>query len=293
MCDRKRWELVLPACIVGTALVGAGIGSANAVNAPVAQSLSATSIEHRNLDYRPQANYENDWDKLDILMPAGASNVPVVFFVHGGALMQDDKSDGNYLAPLVRQGVGLVTINYRLSPAVSHPAHIEDTAAAFAWTVKNIASYGGDPNRLYPAGHSAGAYLVALMSLAPSYLGAHGLDFSAIRGVVPISPFLYVEETAPRRDKSVWGTDPKVWMQASVSPYIGKNKPPMLLIMADGDEPWRRDQIERLGAALHKAGHRDTAVRTIPGRGHMTILHEMKNDADPTVKLIAQFVRTH
>ena len=257
------------------------------------QSLGGDIVAHRDLDYLTTRDYADDHDKLDIFMPTGASNTPVIFFLHGGLLMQDDKGDGEYLAPLVRQGIGVVTANYRLSPAVMHPAHMEDATAAFAWTVEHIASYGGDPGRLYVAGHSAGGYLVALMSLDPSYLRDHGLDFSAIRGTVPISPFLYVEETAPDRPKSVWGTDVEVWKQASVTPYIGPGKPPMLLIAADGDAPWRRAQIERLGRELRAAGNPDVEVVTVADRRHMNLLYRMENDEDPGVKFIENFVRTH
>ena len=289
MGEGGHWRLSGPLWV----LVVAALAVRGAPPASAAQSLGEGIVEHGNLDYLPNGDHANDWDKLDILMPEGAMNAPVVFFVHGGALMQDDKSDGEYLAPLVRQGIGVVTPNYRLSPTVMHPAHMEDAAAAFAWTVENIASYGGDPDRLYLSGHSAGGYLVALMALDPSYLRAHGLDFSAFRGVVPISPFLYVEETAPDRDKSVWGTDTEVWKEASVTPYIGPGKPPMLLIAADGDAPWRRDQIERLGRALQAAGNSDVNAVTVADRRHMSLLYEMKNDGDPCLQLVAEFVRTH
>ena len=52
-----------------------------------------------------------------------------------------------------------VVPSYRLSPEVSHPAHIQDVAAAFAWVNRNIRQHGGDPDRIMVIGHSAGAYL--------------------------------------------------------------------------------------------------------------------------------------
>ena len=250
-------------------------------------------VAYRDLDYLPDTDYPHIWDTLDIYMPQGVDDAPLVFFVHGGLLMQDDKTDGEYLAPLLDQGIGVVTINYRLSPAVMHPAHTEDTAAAFAWVVEHIDSYGGDANRLYLAGHSAGGYLVALLALDPSYLARHDLSFSSFRGVIPISPFLYVEETAPNRDKSVWGTDMAVWKQASVSAYIGPDKPSMLLVAADGDADWRRDQIERLARELRAAGNPDVQTATVQDRRHMTLLYEMANADDPGLRLIVDFVRTH
>ena len=63
--------------------------------------------------------------------------------------------------------------SYRLTPSVMHPAHVQDAATATAWVVDNIAPYGGDPENVYVAGHSAGAYLAALLTLDPTHLGAH------------------------------------------------------------------------------------------------------------------------
>ena len=140
---------------------------------------------HRDIDYVDGVDYSDDKDKLDVLMPAGATNAPVIVFFHGGGLMSGTKRISEVLAStLVPEGIGVVSANYRLSPGVMHPAHMEDAAAAFAWTKRHIAEYGGDPDRVFVGGHSAGAYLAALMSLDPSYLKAHGMGLTAIRGAL-------------------------------------------------------------------------------------------------------------
>ena len=171
-------------------------------------------------------------------------------------------------------------------------AHLEDAAAAFAWTKLHIAEYGGDPDRVYVGGHSAGAYLAALISLDPTYLKAHNLDIREIRGTIPVSPFLYVEETAKDRPKTVWGKDANVWLQASVTPYIGPNKPPMLLIYADGDDPWRREQNQRLKSQLTAAGSKIGSVE-IANRTHGSIMSKMGESRDATMEQIAAFIKAH
>ena len=247
----------------------------------------------RNIDYTGGANYADARDKLDILMPEGIENAPVILFFHGGALQEGDKRTGEILAStLVTHGIGVVSANYRLSPGVMHPAHLEDAAAAFAWTKRHIAEYGGDPNRVFVGGHSAGGYLAALISLDPTYLQAHSLGISEIRRPLPVSPFLYVEETAKDRPKTVWGREEKVWLQASVTPYIGPDKPPMLLIYADGDDPWRREQNERLKSQLSAAGSKISAVE-IPNRTHGSIMSKMGESHDATMEEIAAFIKAH
>ena len=143
------------------------------------------------------------------------------------------------------------------------------------------------------AAGSAGAYLAAQLSLDRSYLRAHGLDLSDIRGTVPISPFLYVEEVAPDRPKTVWGTDEAVWREASVKPYIDSGRPPMLLIYADGDDDWRREQNERLKMELKGAGNSDVDAVEIADRTHGSILSKMAEAGDPGMSRIAAFIKSH
>lgn len=260
-----------------------------------AQGSSMSTVAHRDVDYISGAEYADSKDRLDVFMPEGATNAPVVVYFHGGALQNGSKAVGEGLArQLTARGIGVVSANYRLSPAVMHPAHMQDATSAFVWTKKNIKTYGGNPDRVFVAGHSAGAYLAALMSLDASYLAAHGMTLSAIRGTIPISPFLYVEEpdVAPRRPKTVWGTDEQVWRQASVTPYVGPGKPPMLFIYADGDDPWRREQNDRLSKKLAAEGNM-TAVEQIADRTHIEVNSKMGEDHDPGMMKIVSFVERH
>jgi acetyl esterase/lipase len=260
-----------------------------------AQGSMKSGVAHRNIDYLAGADHADAKDMLDVFMPKDAVDVPVVVYFHGGALQRGTKAIGAGLAKqLTARGIGVVSANYRLSPTVMHPAHMEDATAAFVWTKKNIQMYGGDPNRVFVSGHSAGAYLAALMSLDSTYLGAHGMKLSDIRGTIPISPFLYVEEkdVAPSRSKSVWGIDEAVWKKASVSPYVGPQKPPMLLIYADGDDPWRREQNDRLQMQLVKHGN-EVALEEIMDRTHGSVNSKMGNDQDPGMTTVAMFIEGH
>ncbi|MDX1568458.1 MAG: alpha/beta hydrolase, partial [Longimicrobiales bacterium] len=100
----------------------------------------------RDVDYRGEGSHGEDRDLLDIYMPEDATRAPVVVFFHGGALTFGSKDAGQVLAEqMIPKGVGVVSANYRLSPEVMHPTHVEDAAAAVAWTVENIPEYGGNP----------------------------------------------------------------------------------------------------------------------------------------------------
>jgi acetyl esterase/lipase len=246
-----------------------------------------------DLDYVANAEYPDKKDRLDVYVPPAASNAPVIISIHGGGLRQGDKSGHAFVGQrFASAGHVTVVVNHRLSPGVSHPAHIEDIAAAVAWTKRHIAQYGGDPTKLFVIGHSAGAYLAALLVLDPRYLAAHGLTPRDIRGVVPVSGFFYVDRpgVAPDRPKDTWGIDANVWKAASPGAYVTRDVPPMLLLYADGDDTWRQQQQGEFSTALGQAGQRDTDVRMIRDRTHNSIWSEMAKPDDETARAILQFV---
>jgi len=254
-----------------------------AAQSAVGAGFSRTSLKVvRDVDYVANADYADGKDRLDIYVPDGARNTPVIFSIHGGALEAGDRSEERFVGERFA-GAGYVTvvISYRLSPDVSHPAHIQDVAAAFAWVTRNIARNGGDPNRILVIGHSAGAYLAMLLATDPRWLAAHKLSPRDIAGVAPISGFYWVERegVAPDRPAYVWGRDRKVWVEASPAHYLRPDIPPVLLLDTDGDEPWRQQQKADFAAALRAAGHKDVTVYKVKGRTHMSVWTEM-NDSE-------------
>jgi acetyl esterase/lipase len=246
-----------------------------------------------DVDYLASAEYPEKKDRLDIYLPENASRAPVIISIHGGGLRAGDKSAQTFVGQrFASVGHVTVVVNHRLSPGVTHPAHIQDIAAAVAWVKKNIARHGGDPQKIFVIGHSAGAYLAALLVLDPRYLAAHGMAPGDIRGVVPVAGFFYVDRpgVAPDRPKDTWGTDVNVWKAASPATYISRNVPPLLLLYADGDDEWRRKQQDEFASALRERGNNDVEVRMIKGRTHNTVWSEMAKGDEDTSRAIVQFV---
>jgi acetyl esterase/lipase len=147
--------------------------------------------EIRGIAYRDDPDADDLRHRLDMYLPKGGRDFPVVMLVHGGAWVIGDNrgcglysSVGHYLAS---RGIGAVLPNYRLSPGVKHPEHVRDVARAFAWTRAHIGEYGGRTDQLFVVGHSAGGHLVSLLATDERYLAAEGLCGRDIRGVVAIS----------------------------------------------------------------------------------------------------------
>ena len=257
----------------------------------------AQVIVTKDVDYINDSVYDNGKDLLDIYMPQGKKNVPVIVYFHGGALLMGDKSLGESIGnKIAESGIGLVSVNYRLSPEFQHPTHVNDAAAATAWVIKNIDGYGGNPLKVYVGGHSAGAYLAALLAIDPSLLQIHKIEDSKLAGAVLISPFLYVEETAKDRIEkdsiyqTIWGNDPQSWIQASVKPHILPNRDNILLIYADGDDAWRKEQNERFATAMTSAGNLRVFTKEVPNRTHTTLIKAILDNDDMIVNLLSDFV---
>ncbi len=228
--------------------------------------------------------------KLDVYRPKGRKGFPVVFFVHGGTWRSGDKRLYPKLGEvLAGHGIGTVITNYRLSPKVKHPAHIEDVARAFAWTHKHVAEYGGRPDQIFAVGHSAGGHLVALLATDEKYLKAHGLTFAAIKGIVPMSG---VYTIAPYLFKSQFGNDPQVCKDASPLAHVTGQHPPCLVIYAEKDFPlldiMAENFCKELGRCKCEAG-----ILKVQDRDHITIIVKMADNGDPTLRALVDFVNKH
>jgi acetyl esterase/lipase len=145
----------------------------------------------RDVAYYDGPDFDDHRHRLDLYLPKGKTNCPVVILVHGGFWMFGDNrccglysSVGEFLAS---QGIAAVVPNYRLSPEAKHPVHIQDVARAFAWTRNHIGDYGGRPDQIVLVGHSAGGHLVSLLATDERYLRAEGQQSADVKGVVTIS----------------------------------------------------------------------------------------------------------
>jgi acetyl esterase/lipase len=233
--------------------------------------------------------------RLDLFVPEGLKDAPVLIFVHGGGWTSGDKNLYSFIGrAFAEQGFVTAVINYRLSPQVQHPAHIEDVARAFAWVYRNIAQYGGNPEKIFVMGHSAGGHLVALLALDEKYLQAHGLTLAAIKGAIPISGIydVTIEPPGPFNVyRIVFGTDPQQRRDASPITHVGPNKPPFLIMYAQFDFPGFDAQARQLLSLLREYGN-EAALIQIPNRDHVTIITNIGEPNDPTTQEILKFLRS-
>jgi arylformamidase len=267
---------------------------------PLAEDLAATTttlyapptdgtvVVTEGIDYRLNASElpSNPLNELDIYAPPQATNAPVMVMIHGGGWQIGDKANRGLLENKVpfftEKGWLLVSINYRLSPAVQHPAHVQDVASAITWVHQHIANYGGDPAQVYLMGHSAGAHLAALVATDAEYLAAEGLALDALSGVILLDGAGYDVATqaefargqAQTMYHNAFGDDPAVWESASPISHVAADQgiPPFFITYVVRREP-SRVQSERLATALTEAGVPATLFPAV-GKSHASINQE-------------------
>ena len=127
--------------------------------------------------------------QLDVYRPREQSGLqPVVVFFYGGGWTGGVKEKYRFAASgLTERGFVVVIPDYRVYPDVVFPAFVEDGAAAVRWVVDNIADYGGDPQRIFIMGHSAGAHIGALLSFDERYLQRVGVHIATLAGFIGMS----------------------------------------------------------------------------------------------------------
>ncbi|HLJ13140.1 MAG TPA: alpha/beta hydrolase fold domain-containing protein [Bryobacteraceae bacterium] len=245
----------------------------------------------RDIPYTKGKPEDANKHKLDLYVPKAKKNFPVLVFIHGGAWRSGDRALytalGNRFA---KAGIGVAIPSYRLAPANAPPAQIEDVAAAFAWVKAYIGSYGGDPERIYISGHSAGGHLAALLALDTKYLQQYGLSPANIKGVAALSGVydvrnigIFGPDELSKRDAS-----PLFHVRASPSP-VRSAAPPFLITYCQWDYPALPYQARQFYAALRKAFIAAQLVY-IPGENHISEIVNVWKDNDPIANALIQMV---
>ncbi len=185
--------------------------------------------------------------------PADAP-LPVLFFAHGGSWRSGDPVDYGFIGrAFVPEGFIVVLSGYRLGEDGIYPAMLEDTARAIHWTHEEIVAYGGDPDRIVVAGHSAGAYNVVMAALEEQWLGRKGLSTQDIAGVVGLSgPYDFVPLDSDSTIASFGHVnDPMTTQPLS---HVRADAPQMLLIHGEKDTLVYPRNTRALAEALNNSG---------------------------------------
>lgn len=234
--------------------------------------------------------------KLDVYAPVGgAGDWPVLVFFYGGAWNSGRRADYAWAAQaLAAQGFLVVVPDYRLYPEVRYPAFLQDAALAVRWAVEHAARLGGDRARLSLAGHSAGAYIAAMLALDPSWLATAGVAPDTVKAFAGLSgPYAFLPLDGPITTRT-FGHAPDLPATQPIS-FVRADAPAAFLATGEDDRTVRPRNTRKLAKALREAGA-VVEEQVYPGLDHAAPLLALSRPfrrKAPVLARMTDFLKVH
>ncbi|MGI8560629.1 MAG: alpha/beta hydrolase [Luteimonas sp.] len=230
---------------------------------------------------------------LDVYRPQAAADgpAPVVVFFYGGSWQRGSRDQYRFVGSrLAEHGVLAVVADYRTFPRAGFPAFMDDAAQAVAWAKANAVRYGGDPARLFIAGHSAGAQIAGLLGTDGRSLPRAGAPLTGIAGVIGLSgpyDFAITGQYQP-----IFGP-PSQYPDAQALNFVDGDEPPFLLVHGTTDRVVEARDSELLDAKLRAHGVATTLL-LLPDTGHFAPLAGFYDAqrAPAVLPAVLEFIRT-
>lgn len=276
----------------------------------IIRAAGAEPVRHIDLAYIPDGHVRQ---RLDLHLPAGGSQWPLVVWIHGGAWRVGDKKNISIPSRLLERGFALASVNYRLSQHATFPAQLEDAKAAIRWLRANATRYGYNAERIGVWGPSAGGHLVALLGVTGRTKkfdqGAHLEQSSAVQTVVDYfgpTDFLKMDEQAgpdsqhnsPKSPESALVGGPiterrDVVAQANPLTYVDAPRlPPFLIVHGDADKTVPAGQSILLHEKL-QAVKAESELIILKGSGHGGPAFESAEMIDKVATFFNKHLRTN
>lgn len=240
----------------------------------------------KDVPYRTSGDsYALERCKLDIYYPENSKDFATVVWFHGGGL-----SGGSKFIPeeLKNCGLAVVAVNYRLLPKCEFTTCIDDAAASVAWVFNEIEKYGGNAQKIFVSGHSAGGYLTNMIGLDKKWLKPYMIDPDSIAGLIPFSGHA-ISHFAYRASKGMKETQPSIDEYAPLY-YVRPDAPPLIIISGDRELEMlgRYEENAYFWRMMKVAGHKETYLYELDGYDHgamyVPAFHILKNHINKILK---------
>jgi len=226
-------------------------------------------------------------ERLDVF-PAGAGPAPVHVFIHGGYWHRLDKADFSFVARgLVPAGAAVVVINYALVPTVDLDELVRQCRAAVAWVWRHARGFGGDPERIFVSGHSAGGHLVGML-MSTDWPAFAGVPPDALKGGCGISGLYDLEPIRLSYLNDALALTPDVARRNSPCLLAPSRANPLLLAVGGAEGPEYHRQTDAQAGAWRARGL-PVDVLDLTGHDHFSIVADLgRRDAPLTRALLGQ-----
>lgn len=235
----------------------------------------------KNITYT-DSNTELPAKQLDVYAPKKGDNLPVMVFFYGGSWKSGDKKLYHFLGNrLARRKVIAVIANYPLASEYKIPAMQESALAAVNWTKDHVSEFGGDADRIFVSGHSAGGHLASLIAvkedeLEPSENGKK-LAGSILLDPAGLDMYGYLEETSEGEGRKYLGAftdDPDIWKEYSSLYFLSDDLSPMLILEGERTYPSIQAGRERFMKRVEEKGIDDVTLKIYPKKKHIPMISQ-------------------
>lgn len=265
----------------------------------VVASSCAFRTVHRSKDITyTDSNADLPAKQLDVYAPKNADKLPVMVFFYGGSWKSGAKKTYHFLGNrLARRDVVMVIADYPLSPEFQIPAMQNAALEAVNWTKGHIADFGGDPDRIFVSGHSAGGHLASLIAvkedeLKPSQNGKK-LAASILIDAAGLDMYGYLEETSTGEGKkylNAFTDNPTVWKDYSPMYFLTDNLSPMLILEGERTYPSICSGRERFMKRVEEKGIDEVIVKIYPKKKHIPMITQFLWTPGKVYKDVLRFI---
>jgi acetyl esterase/lipase len=246
--------------------VGTAPGIYGSEHAGARAGLARTGVGTRHVPYGPLPR-----QKIDVYRPKGAPAKALILYLYGGGWVSGARWYYRLFGrTMAGRGYAVAVPDYHLYPHATFPAFVEDAALAFRWVRDHAAQLGGNSSRVFVMGHSAGAHIAALLALDPRYLRTHGLDPSAITGVIGLAGPYTLDPLKWEGVKDIFAPSHAAPHAARPIKLVRAGAPPMLLLHGERDRIVGAHASVNLASALKAAGS-EAEAKIYPRIGHFEI----------------------
>jgi arylformamidase len=218
-------------------------------------------------------------ERLDVFA-CGRPAAPTLVYIHGGYWQFNDKDPYAFLGEaLLPAGVNLALVEYTLAPAARMDRIVAEIRRAVAWVIDHAKELGGDPTRVFVAGHSAGGHLTAMAMNDLRVAG--GIAISGIYDLEPIR-LNYLNEKL--------GLDPAEAERNSPMLHLPAHAGPLVVTVGLDELPELIRQSEEYAAAWRRHGLTGRYL-PLPGHEHFSILEELARPDGAIIGALKELAR--
>lgn len=265
-----------------------------------ASLISCSVFKQRNIIYlKADPELKKESVKLDVFYPVNTSaKKDVIIFLHGGGWNKGKRTQYKFFGKrMARKDVVGVIMDYPLSPAADYNDMGLAVAQGVKWVKENIDKFGGDPERIFISGHSAGGHIASLITVKPKYFEAVGLK-DPVKGVILIDAAgldmkKYLSDQAAlgsKRYQEAFTTDEEKWKDASPIYHLHGGVPPMMILTGEKTYSNIKGSNERFVKELskHTTSYEHILVKR---RRHVSMIFQFYNSRNPLYKEILRFMK--